>query len=369
MRKLIKAEMHDEAMMSAYPTYDQPLITPSHHLIEKYTSIRPYKKRFAYQINKIMNIKQLNELAIIDFLSKIGIEPSYTKGENHWYLSPIREPEHSASFRVNMSINRWYDYALMQGGKLFDLAERLFPNLDAASLVEKINGLFLFGQQSHPATILSQPIRQSVTEKRPNIPAIIIRDIKPLGNNPAINSYLATRGISLDLARPYCREVYYKIGDYNYFAAGFENRSGGYELRSEYFKGSTSTKDITHIEKGHKSVCVVEGFMDFLSLLELRKSEPVRSDFVVLNSVSLADRSLDILRNYRTVFVYPDHDAAGSRLLEKFEHAKINCVDASGIYKDYKDLNQMLVASKQLEKQPLHQHRHRKSRGLASKFL
>lgn len=365
MRKLIKADMDDEAMMSAYLICYQVLISNSHHLIEKYTSTSPHKKRFAYQINKIMNIKQLNELPITDFLSKIGVEPSYKKGENHWYLSPIREPERSASFRVNMSINRWYDYALMQGGKLFDLAERLFPNMDASSVVEKVNGLFPFERQNHPVTILSKPIRQSGTEKRPNIPAIIIGDIKPLGNNPVISSYLATREISVDLARPYCKEVYYRIGDNNYFAAGFENRSGGYELRSEYFKGGTSPKDITHIEQGHKSVCVVEGFIDFLSLLALRQPEPVRSDFVILNSVSLAERSLDILRSYRTVFVYPDHDAAGNRLLEKFEQARINCIDASGIYRNYKDLNQMLVASKQLRGQQQRLRHPRKSRGLS----
>jgi hypothetical protein len=363
MRKLIKAAMDDEVMMSAYPIYYQFLITTSHHLIEKYTFTSPHKKRFAYQINKIMNIKQLNELPITDFLSKIGVEPSYTKGENYWYLSPIREPEHSASFRVNMTINRWYDYALLKGGKLFDLAEQMFPNLDASSVVEKIYGLFLFERQNHPVTILSQPIRQSVTEKQPSIPAIIIRDIKPLGNNPAISSYLATREISLEVARPHCKEVYYRIGDNNYFAVGFENRSGGYELRSEYFKGSTSPKDITHIAHGHKSVCVLEGFTDFLSLLALRQPEPVRSDFVILNSVALAERSLDILRNYRTVFAYPDHDAAGNRLLEKFEHAGTNCIDASGIYQNYKDLNQMLVASKASEEQAWQQ-RPKRSRGL-----
>ncbi|OJV19720.1 MAG: hypothetical protein BGO21_21905 [Dyadobacter sp. 50-39] len=142
-----------------------------------------------------------------------------------------------------MSINRWYDYALMQGGKLFDLAERLFPNLDASGVVEKINCLFLFERQNHPATILSQPIRQSVTEKQPNIPAIIIRDTKPLGNNPAINGYLAARAIPLEIAHPYCKEVYYRTGDNNYFAAGFENRSGGYEWKIRCHRPPHSVAD------------------------------------------------------------------------------------------------------------------------------
>ncbi|MNL49983.1 hypothetical protein D3C87_1729620 [compost metagenome] len=77
----------------------------------------------------------------------------------------------------------------------------------------------------------------------------------------------------------------------------------------------------------------------------------------------MAERSLDILRGYRTVFVYPDHDAAGNRLLEKFEHAGINFVDASGIYQNYKDLNQMLVAGKEAEDH-VREQRHKRSRGL-----
>lgn len=104
--------------------------------------------------------------------------------------------------------------------------------------------------------------------------------------------------------------------------------------------------------------------MDFLSLLSLRKQEQIHTDFVVLSSVSLAERSMDILKSYSTVFLYLDHDAAGKKLIEKFENAGLNYIDASGMYQDYKDLNQMLIASKQLEKQPQHQHLHRKSRGL-----
>jgi len=135
-----------------------------------------------------MNIKQLNELSIIDFLSKIGFEPSYKRGENQWYVYPIREPEHFPSFKVNTSINRWYDYGLMQGGKLFDLAEKLYSNQDISSLIEKINGLFLFEQQMPNRSVSAKPIWLSVTEKPVNATAIIINEVKPFGNIPAITS-------------------------------------------------------------------------------------------------------------------------------------------------------------------------------------
>jgi len=312
-----------------------------------------------------MNIKQLNQLPITDFLCKIGIEPSYKKGENQWYVSPIREPEHSPSFKVNTAINRWYDYALMQGGKLFDLAERLYPNQDTSSLIEKVKDLFLFEQQIPNPSFLAKPIWQSVTEKPVLAAAITINEVKPLGNNPAITSYLESRGIPLNIAIPYCKEVYYQLEDKKYFAAGFENRSGGYELRNAYFKGSSSPKDITHIENGAKSICVAEGFMDFLSLLTLQKHiHPIRSDFLVLNSVSLADRSLDLLERYRSIFLYLDHDNAGKKTQEKFQLAGLKTVDASIIYKQYKDVNDYLVSQKSSQKETKKQQTFKKSGGL-----
>jgi len=283
----------------------------------------------------------------VELLRNCHIYPQYVRGQDHWYLSPFRD-EKTPSLKVNAKLNLYYDHGSGHGGDVIDLGRQLF-RCDTKELLEKLGSDF-FSFQPQYVKETGLHIHRSFTQA-PDQSPIQITGTKDLGNNPAITRYLVSRGIDLDIGRPYCREVYYQVGDRNYFAAGFENRSGGYELRSQYFKGSSSPKDITHIERGHKSVCVLEGFTDFLSLLTLRKPEPVRSDFVVLNSVSLADRSLDILRNYRTVFVYPDHDAAGNRMLEKFEHAQINCVDASGIYQNYKDLNQMLVASKLREEQ------------------
>lgn len=306
-----------------------------------------------------MTCEQAREIPIVELLKHCHIYPQYVRGQDHWYLSPFRE-EKAPSFKVNAKLNLYYDHGSGQGGDVIDLGRQLF-RCDTKELLEKLGSEFFSFQPQHVKET-GLHIHRNVTQA-PDQPTIQITGTKDLGNNPAVTRYLVSRGIDLDIARRYCREVYYQVGDRNYFAAGFENRSGGYELRSEYFKGSSSPKDITHIQLGHKSVCVLEGFTDFLSLLTLRKPDSVRSDFVVLNSVSMAERSVDILRSYRTVFVYPDHDAAGNRMLEKFEDAGVNCVDASGIYQNYKDLNQMLVASKQLKEQ-LKQQEPKKSRGL-----
>ncbi|HEV7379291.1 MAG TPA: toprim domain-containing protein [Dyadobacter sp.] len=312
-----------------------------------------------------MNIKQLNQMPITEYLDSVGIAASYKKGENYWYISPIRESERSPSFKVNTTLNRWYDYSLQQGGKLFDLAQRLNPALDLNTLVRTLSDVFLFAQQNPVAHILAKPIYHSVHSGTSTSPAIIINNVRPLGGNSAITEYLENRGIDIEIAAPFCEEVYYEIGDRNYFAIGFENQSGGYELRSRFFKGSSSPKDITHFQNGNQSVCVLEGFMDFLSLLTLRKQSPIRSDFLILNSVSFVDRSIEMLRNYRDVFLYLDHDSAGRKAQTTYQEADLNIIDASGSYHQFKDLNEYLLdkQSTQLEEK---QSRHlKRSRGLS----
>ena len=83
-------------------------------------------------------------------------------------------------------------------------------------------------------------------------------------------SYLTGRGIDPAIARTYCREVRYTIGGKEYFAVGFRNDAGGWELRSERFKGGSSPKHITTLDNGSDTAMAFEGFIDFLSYLSLK---------------------------------------------------------------------------------------------------
>ncbi|WP_166444662.1 toprim domain-containing protein [Dyadobacter bucti] len=307
-----------------------------------------------------MTCEQAREISIVELLQNCNIHPQHVRGQDYWYLSPLRD-EKTPSFKVNAKLNLYYDHGSGQGGDIIDLGRQLFQ-CDTKALLQKLGSEhFLFHPQLFAAR--AAHIQSSVTPDTIQT-AIQITATKDLGSNVAISQYLQKRGIDLSIAGPYCKEVYYQVGDKSYYAAGFENRSGGYELRSQHFKGSSSPKDITHINSGHKSVCVLEGFMDFLSLLTLRKHTPVQSYFLVLNSVSLADRSLEILKDYRTVFIYPDRDEAGKKLFGKYQDAGLNCVDASGIYRNHKDLNELLMSSKSHEKQIKEQQTFKKSGGL-----
>lgn len=70
-----------------------------------------------------------------------------------------------------------------------------------------------------------------------------------------------------------------------FFAIGLRNDCGGWELRSERFKGSSPPKQITTIDHQADRVIVFEGFMDFLACLSMKHSAPLGIDAAVLNPV------------------------------------------------------------------------------------
>lgn len=226
------------------------------------------------------------------------------------------------------------------GGNLIDLGIRMH-NCSVEEFLERLNNGnldFSFHQQT-----------SQKAEPQPENP-VIITGVKALGH-PALIAYLKSRGIDSAIADQYCKEVDFKIGNKAYFAIGFANRSEGYELRNNWFKGASSPKDITIIDGGHKVAIVLEGFTDFLSLLQLKQGQS-QSDFIILNSVALVEKAVPILQSYQEVFLMLNHDNAGIAALEKLQTAGISFTDASGFYKGFNDINDYLAAQKHTSLQP-----------------
>ena len=137
-----------------------------------------------------------------------------------------------------------------------------------------------------------RPVAASPRQAEPQATGYRQVRIDPL-TNPVLLGYLKERGILPEIAREACKEVHFQNKGKWYFAVGFANRSGGYEIRNKYLKGSISPKEITHIKNGSDRCIVVEGFMDYLSYLTLKATHPGNGqpkgngpDYIVLNSVS-----------------------------------------------------------------------------------
>lgn len=274
---------------------------------------------------------EARKIDIVDYLCSMGHLPVKIRGNEYWYLSPLRS-EKTASFKVNRYINRWYDYGTAKGGNLIDFAV-MYHNCTIKDLLQSLQGNFSF----HKPVFLSQS-----NNKLQNNGIEILGDYI-IGSWHLVN-YLKQRHIPCEVAQLYCREVQYRNAGRTYYAIGFKNDSGGYELRNENFKGSSSPKGITSIQKGGRDVAVFEGFFDFLSWLVTHDyAEQKPMDFCVLNSLSFFQNSRPFLEQHEAIHLYLDNDSAGQKCSCQALQINAQYVDESSLYKGYKDLNEWHV--------------------------
>lgn len=278
-----------------------------------------------------LSIKDTKEMDVVNYLSSLGYEPSKIRNNDYWYLSPLRE-EKTPSFKINRKLNRWYDHDLGKGGNLIDFAT-LYYQCTISELLESLSGSFsiqkLVTQKNEPVT-------------EPQNRLTILGDTEL--SSYALLRYLEQRYISVEIANRYCREVRYQLNNKAYYGIGFNNDSGGFEIRNPYFKFSMLPKDITTFKNGVDEVAVFEGFMDFLSFKTLHKNLPENSqDFVVLNSLSFFERARLFMEDHRSIRFYLDRDVAGKNCTQHVLSMSTKYQDESRLYRNYKDLNDWLI--------------------------
>ena len=164
--------------------------------------------------------------------------------------------------------------------------------------------------------------------------------------HPALVGYLASRGIVPPVAAAFCREVRYEVNGRAFFAVGFRNDAGGWELRSARFKGGSSPKHITTIGNRSDTVIAFEGFMDFLAYLSLKHPERLRIDAAVLNSVVNLPKAIPFLSRHPVIHAFFDNDEAGrkttSDLIRLCPRSEV--IDQRHFYSGHKDVNDYLIA-------------------------
>jgi DNA primase len=273
-----------------------------------------------------MNTNQAREISIEKVLKNLGCEPTKSNENDSWYLSPFRQ-EKSASFKVNRKINRWYDHGEQKGGNVIDFVIQKFGfNVtEALNYLKKFDDFFYFQKQVF-----------ETTDEKDNIDNI--EKIIPV-QHLALIQYLKSRGITNYEKVRNLKEIHYSIKDKKYFALGFRNNSGGFEVRSKYAKICLGTKDISHIKNKQETLRVFEGFFDYISFIQ-NKNQNEKSDYLVLNSVALLNKNLSILEEYKAIELYLDNDDAGDKytntVLENFQ----NSTDCRAIFKGFKDYNE-----------------------------
>jgi DNA primase len=275
------------------------------------------------------------DIDLIAYLASHQIHPVYTRNHNSWFNSPLRN-ESTPSFKVDIRTHLWYDFGLGEGGNALTFVSR-FKCVD--------------NRQAY------QIVTQDCSVKRPNFSIdarqnAAISPLKILKASQSIDSlaliaYLRKRGIDYSRAQkcPQLHQIEYSVNDKVYFALGFINDKGGYEIRNAYWKGASSPKSITTIPGETKNLNVFEGFMDYLSALTYYQMNSSKHNSIVLNGVGQTEKLLSILPQYHKVFLFIDNDDAGKKVVERVmqHHKRVSNISGE-LYSNFKDFNEYLMS-------------------------
>ena len=285
-------------------------------------------------------IDAVRQMPLADFLTRLGHEPVRRSGNELWYLAPYRG-ERTPSFRVNVAKQLWYDFGLGKGGDIFTLAGEFLQSDDfmaqARFIAEAANMTVAGWDKPTYLPKLIEPVFEDV-------------EVAPLLRSP-LTEYLSERGIPYAIASRHCCRLNYGVRGKRYFAVGFPNMAGGYEVRSRFFKGCIPPKSVSLVksEDTPSDECLVfEGFMDFLSAVTLQITG--NADCLVLNSVANVEKA-ELLEGYGRIGCFLDRDEAGRRTLDALARRYGERVtDRSSLYDGCKDLNEYLQQTTKKQK-------------------
>ena len=278
-----------------------------------------------------MNCKQFNAIKLEEVLFSLGHHPTKQNEKEAWFLNPFAT-ENQASFKLDKRNNVWYLHSEGIGGNNIDF---MIKYLNAS--VKKV----LEWAEKQNFSSFQQQFDVHSQNSKPNYHITEIKELQ----NENLKIYLQQRGLS-PTVYSLVKEVHFAIGEKKLYAIGFENLSGGWELRNQFYKGSLLKKDISvvnlnnNLEK-NKNVVVFEGFMDALSFVEMKPF--FKGDILVMNSISLLNKAKEYLKQYSEIHLFLDNDKPGenckNEILKSFPEAK----NHSEIYALYKDLNDYLL--------------------------
>lgn len=276
-----------------------------------------------------MNCQKVKNMDALSVAKKLGMKQDRQTNNEVWFFY---ENEKTASLKIDLSLNKWYNFSIGKGGNTLDLVIHIL-NCSVSDALDFINS---------ESNLFSSHQQPKISTNKNEMKSYSINAVKKLENH-ALLHYLSSRGISNGIAKNNCLEIYYSIQSKNYFSIAFQNDSKGYEHRNKYIKGSLGKKDITWIKNNSNNISVFEGFIDYLSFLEIKKNQK-NEDYLILNSVSNIEKSFDIIKKYQNVSLFLDNDSAGDTSTKKIiTYSKNKVNDRRNLYKNYKDLNEYLM--------------------------
>lgn len=290
----------------------------------------------------------------MQYLAMQGIKPVYFRRGEHYFLSPLRE-EKKPSFIVKENAGRdgediWNDFGLASthnGGDIVEFVKYQL-NTDTSDALKHLGD---YANLRSPR--VAQVQRNSLFDKQSTIS--IVGSARPLHHFALLKYLREVRKIPDVVSKAYLKVLWYKQKKYpdrKFFAFGWQNESGAYELRAANsdFKSVTGKKDITYIptpNTAHNTLFIFEGMLDFLSALIIKGQLRLDGHVIVLNSTSQLKGCFPYVHRIKPskIITFMDNDDAGrtaTNILQ--EHLSDYPIEVMTFYKDYKDVNDYLIA-------------------------
>ena len=274
---------------------------------------------------KKMNCEEIRQkIGIRTVLESFHLFPVKENGKTAFYFALDRE-EKVPSLSVDFVKNTAFDFGT---GKSYDVIS-IVQQMKKCSVSEALKYLstFDFSMQNES---LNAEMKFQQSYK--------ILEIKEI-QHPALIQYLKSRKVIEQ--KHLIKEIHYELEGKKYFGIGFQNNSGGFEIRNPYSKICLGNKDITLIESENNQnneIAVFEGFFDYLTFRNLETENPT-CDYLILNSTAMLFKAEQKLKGYDKISLFLDNDANGNAVKEKIQNQYQNVEDCSLIYHGYKDLN------------------------------
>lgn len=300
-----------------------------------------------------MQIETAKRIPLAQILAKLNLYPTKQTEKESWYLSPFRN-EKTASFHVHNHKNLWFDFGEGKGGDTISLVQAILQQLGQD---DSVSAALKWLDSAIDCKIDYVPPTAHEQEEQP--PALTLKSVSPI-KNIAMKHYLEQRGIPLVIAEKFLKQVSFvnENSGKTIFALGLPNEDEGYELRNAFFKGCIGQKSISFIRgsnnKPPKGINIFEGMFDYLSVITQRNGKLLKSDTIILNSLSCMKQIMPYVKSYGYTFGYSwlDNDLAGKKatpkLIDIFKQENIAFCPMNCLYQPYKDVNAAHMAKLEL---------------------
>lgn len=244
-------------------------------------------------------------------LSHLGHQPIISTGDELLYRNVLRDAEAVPTLAINTRLGVWFDRITKKSGDIIDFGMTYWSGLSMDQVLEKIGQVC-----TSPPKTLDEGVRTGRRRRAVKIPYYHIAETRPLGCNPEITAYLQSRNI-WEISLGQLKEVYYYVVDEkrrrkDFFAAGWQNENGGWEVMGRNFAGCLGLKGMTFIAGDTSSLMLFSDYIDYLGWKYANRT--AHQSILVMNAPEFLAAAKSRAAKFQDVAVFFNRDQEAKSL-------------------------------------------------------